>query len=52
MLSENEKELLRLIRENDNPEQALVVALGIISDFLVQYGPSGSQAAACLPEPV
>lgn len=49
-MSENEKELLGIIRENDNPEQALVTAIGIISDFLTLHESSGSQAAACLQE--
>ena len=35
-MTENEKELIKLIRENDNPEQAFVTATVIILDFLKQ----------------
>ena len=33
-MSENEIELLNLIRNNPNPEQALETAISIIIDFL------------------
>ena len=36
-MTENEKELIKLIRENDNPEQALVTATVIILDYLKQH---------------
>ena len=42
-------ELIDMIRENDNPEQALMVAATIILDYLKQHGSSEEQAAACLP---
>lgn len=45
-LSVNEVELLGIIRENDNPEQALVTAVEVISGCLAQHGSSGGQAAA------
>lgn len=35
-MTENEKELLTLIRENENPEQALLTAVLIIGRFLEQ----------------
>ena len=50
-MTENEKELLRIIRENDNPEHALIAATAIILDFLKLHGSSEAQAAACLREP-
>ena len=49
-MSENEKELLELIRENDNPEQALMTATVIILGFLKQHGSSAIQAADFLQE--
>ena len=33
-MTENEATLLNMIRENDNPEQALLIAVGIIADYL------------------
>ena len=41
-------ELIRLIRENDNPEQALMTATVIILGYLKQRGSSEEQAAAGL----
>lgn len=35
-MTENELKLIRLIRENDNPEQALLTAVDIILLSLVQ----------------
>ena len=49
ILSENNMELIRMIRENDNPEQALMVSATIILGYLKQHGSSEEQAAACLP---
>lgn len=48
MVNENEVELIKIIRENDNQEQALVTAIGIILDFLKQHGSSEEQASADL----
>lgn len=42
-------ELIKLIRENDNPEQALMAAAAIIIGFLKQHESSEEQAAVCLP---
>ena len=49
IMTENEKELIKLIRENDNPEQALMTAAVIILGFLKQHESSEEQALACLP---
>ena len=49
-MTANEIELLKLIRENDNPEQALMTATVIILGFLKQHESSAVQAAACLQE--
>lgn len=48
VVNENEVELIKIIRENDNQEQALVTAIGIILDFLKQHGSSEEQASADL----
>ena len=47
-MTENEKELIKLIRENDNPEQALMTAAVIVLGFLKQHGSSEAQAPVCL----
>ena len=49
MLSENGLELIRIVRENDNPEQALMVAATIILGYLKQHESSEEPASACLP---
>lgn len=47
-MRENEIELLKMIRENDKPERALMTAAVIILGFLKQHGSSEAQAAADL----
>lgn len=47
-MTDHEKELIKLIRENDNPEQALMTATVIILDFLKQHESSEEQAPVCL----
>ena len=49
MLSENGVELVGIIRENDNPEQALMVAATIILGYLKQHESSVEQVAVDLP---
>ena len=49
-MTENEKELIKLIRENDNPEQALMTAAVIILGFLKQHESFAVQASVCLRE--
>ena len=46
-MTDNEQELINLIRENDNPEQALMTATAIILDFLKQHESSEGQVPAC-----
>ena len=45
-MTANEVELLKLIRENDAPEQALMTAAVIILGFLKQHESSEEQVAA------
>lgn len=47
-MTENEKELIKMIRANDNVEQALMTATVIILGFLKQLGSSEAQAPVCL----
>ena len=47
-MTENEMELIKLIRENDKPEQALMTAAVIILGFLKQHESSEEQVLACL----
>ena len=48
-MTDKEIELIKLVRENDNPEQALMTATVIILGFLKQHESSEAQAPACLP---
>ena len=48
-MSENNIELIKLVRENDNPEQALLTATMVILDYLKQHESSEEQVAVCLP---
>ena len=50
-MNENEMELLRMIREHENPEQALLIAVGVILDYLGRPGSSEEPSAACPPGP-
>lgn len=36
-MSKNEIELIKMIQGNDNSEQALMIAIGVILDFLKQH---------------
>lgn len=47
-MTENEKELIRMIRENDKPEEALMTAAVIILGYLKQHESSVEQAPVCL----
>ena len=47
-MTANEIELINIIRENDNSEQALMIATSIILDFLKQHESSEVQAAVAL----
>lgn len=51
-MTDNEMELIQIIRENDNPEQALMTATVIILGFLKQHESSAIQASAVLQEHV
>ena len=50
-MTNNEKELLKIIRENDNPSSALMTATLIIVEYLRQHGSSAKPAVADLREP-
>lgn len=47
-MSKNEIELIDMIRENDNPEQAVMAAAVIILGYLKRHESSEEQAAAGL----
>ena len=49
-MTNNEIELLKLIRENDNPELALMTAATIIIGFLKQHESNSKPFAADLQE--
>ena len=48
-MTENELELLYIIRTNDNPEQALEIAVKMIIEFLAQHESSQEASAAYSP---
>lgn len=47
-MSKNEIELINMIRENDNPERALMAAATIILGYLKQHGSSEEPAVVGL----
>ena len=47
MLSENEFELMKLISENDNPEQAVLTAIRVFAAFLEQLEANPAPQAVC-----
>jgi hypothetical protein len=47
-MTNNEMELLKLIRENDNPAQALMTAIIIVQGYLKQRGLDSTQDPAGL----
>lgn len=50
-MSNNEVELMKMVRESDNPEQAVLIAIDTILGYLTQHGSSQGQAAGDLPAP-
>ena len=50
MLSENEIELMRIVYENDNPEQAVLTAIKVFAAFLEQPQAPPEQLLAALLE--
>ena len=49
-MTSNEMELINLIRENDNPIQALMTATIIVMGYLKQHESSVERVPACLQE--
>ena len=49
-MTSNEIELINLIRENDNPEEALAMALDSILFFLTAHEAYQERTLACLRE--
>ena len=50
-MTDNEKELLSIIHENDNPAQAVMAAAAVILGYLKQRGSSEEPASADLRVP-
>ena len=48
MYNENEEELLRIVYENDNPEQAVLTAIKVFAAFLEQLEVTQEPQAVCL----
>lgn len=49
-MTNNEMELLNLVRNNDNPIQALMTAIIIVQGYLKQHGLDSTQVPADLRE--
>ena len=47
-MTDNEKELIALVREHDHPEQALITALIVVLDYLKQHGSATEPIVAAL----
>ena len=45
MMDENERKLIGLIRESDDPERAIVMAVEVITDYLRQLRSSAGRVA-------
>lgn len=50
-MNENEMKLIGMIRESEDPEKALTVAVEVITDFLKQLQSSEEPSAAYPPAP-
>ena len=50
MFSANEEKFMEIICENDNPEQAAVVAIKVFAAFLAQLEASQELQPVCLQE--
>ena len=46
MMTKNEENLLRLLRENDNPEKVASYMFSLFLDYLHTHGPSQEKPAA------
>jgi hypothetical protein len=49
-MTENQKELIKLIRESQNPEESILTALMCIIDYLKQPESSEVPSSACPQE--
>jgi hypothetical protein len=47
-MNENEKELIRIIRESEDPAKAMVMAIQITTDFLAEHGIKEAERCAVL----
>lgn len=48
MMTENKKELISIIRENDKPDEAFMIAFETIVSFLMPHESSQAQSSADL----
>lgn len=49
-MTEKEKQLFKIISEDKNPQEALIIATKVICDFVKQLESSQEQHLASLPE--
>ena len=45
-MNENEKELIRIIRESEDPQLVAIYFFTLFADYLQKHGPSPENAAA------
>ena len=50
MINANEEKFMEIIRENDNPEQAAVIAIKVFAAFLAQLEADQELPPVCLRE--
>lgn len=50
MLRQKEEELMKIIRENDKPEQAAIIAVKVFAAFLAQLEADQGPQIVCLRE--
>ena len=48
LMNKNEKELIDIIRNNEDPKQAMLTAIDIICQYIAQHGSLQEQPAADL----
>ena len=50
-MTENERKLIDMIREQSDPASAIVIAVNVIISYLEQHESFGEPSVAYLPEP-
>ena len=51
-MSENEQELLQIIRQSEDPQAVATYFFNLFADYLQKHGPSLERTVAALPESI